>query len=165
MLSLHPAYEDDSLGWEPALLGTWQDVDDNVSLVIERGEWRSYKIQYVHPIESGELTGYITAIGDDRFLDVMPVRGTDRGSFVVPVHALVRVQLSGDRLEVTALSYDWFFDRLRAGATLPRLEVTLDQKENALITSSSKQLRDWIRMQPRDGPMFGAAAVFTRKSH
>ena len=61
-------------------LGGGRDVPTlrNVNLEIERGEWKSYRIKYVHPVESGTLTGYLTAIGDDRFLDVMPARGEDR---------------------------------------------------------------------------------------
>ena len=82
VLSLNPLYEDETIGWDPALLGGWQDVDDKSSMEIERGEWKSYRIKYVHPIETGTLTGYLTAIGDDRFLDVMPARGEDRGSFL-----------------------------------------------------------------------------------
>jgi hypothetical protein len=163
VLSLHPAYDDDSLGWDPALLGTWIDVDDNASMVIERGDWRSFKIHYVHPIETGDLTGYLTAIGDDRYLDVMPARGEDRGAFVIPVHGVLRLELTGDRLELTPLSYDWFFDRVRGRQAIPGLDVAMDQKENALIASPSSKLRDWLRLQPRDGRMFGAGAVFTRK--
>ena len=163
VLSLHPAYEDESIGWEPALLGTWEDVEDNASLVIERGEWKSYRIRYVHPIERGELTGYVTSIGDDRYLDVMPIRGEDRGAVVIPVHAIVRMQLAGNRLELTPLSYDWLADRVRARTAIPGLAITLDQKENALITSPAARLRGWIRKQPRDGTMFGAGAVFIRK--
>jgi hypothetical protein len=163
VLSLHPAYDDESLGWDPDLLGSWRDEDDNASLQIDRGDWRSYKIRYVHPIETGEVTGFLTSIGDARYLDVMPPRGEDRGAFLVPVHALLAVNLSGDRLELTPLSYDWFFDRLHAKATVPGLSASLDQKENALIVSPSSVLRDWIRRQPREGRMFGASAVFTRK--
>jgi hypothetical protein len=163
VLSLHPAYDDESLGWDPALLGTWVDGDDNASMIIERGDWRSFKIRYVHPIETGDLTGYLTAIGDDRYLDVMPARGEDRGAFVIPVHGLLRIDLAGDRLELTPLSYDWFFDRIRGRVAIPGLDVALDQKENALIASSSARMRDWLWRQPRDGRMFGAGAVFTRK--
>jgi hypothetical protein len=163
VLSLQPAYNDEALGWDPALLGVWQDADDNASLEIERGEWRSYRIHYVHPIESGDLTGYLTAIDDARYLDVMPARGEDRGAFVIPVHAVLRVALTGDRLELTPLSYDWFFDHIRARRPIAGLRVALDQKENALIASPVTGLRDWLRRQPLDGKMFGASAVFTRK--
>jgi len=166
VLSLNPAYDDHSIAWEPELLGTWQNVEDNASLEIERGEWRSYKVHYEYPIETGDLTGYLTAIGDERYLDVMPARGEDHGSFLIPVHAIFRVRLQGDRLEMAALSYDWFLDRLRSSRPVTGLQVVQDQKENAVIVSSTARLRTWLRRQPAAAPAFGAAATFMRsKSH
>jgi len=162
VLSLHPAYDDESIVWDPALAGRWQNVEDNASLEIERGEWRSYRIRYAHPIESGELTGYLTAIGTERYLDVMPARGEDHGAFLVPVHAVLRVRLQGDSLELTALSYDWFFERLRGSQGIPRLSAVEDQKENALIVSPTAQLRSWLRSGPGKGAAFGAPATFAR---
>jgi len=164
VLSVNPGYDETTLVWDPALLGNWYDADDKATLKIERGEWKSYRVHYVHPIETGDLTGYLTIIGDDRYLDVMPARGEDRGSFLIPVHALLRVRLDGDRLELAPLSYDWFLDRLRAGRSIPGLSVALDQKENALVVSPVDRLRDWVRTQPVAGPMFGAPATFTRKT-
>jgi hypothetical protein len=162
VLSLHPAYDDESIAWEPALLGTWQDSEDNASIEIGRGEWRSYSVRYVYPAESGNLTGYLTVVGDERYLDLMPVRGQDRGSFLIPVHAVLRLRLEGDTLELAPLSYDWFFDRLRPGQPIPGLSVTRDQKENALIVSSTARLRTWLRGQAPASPALGAPATFTR---
>lgn len=164
VLNVNPAYNDETIGWDPALLGSWDDADDKASMQIERGEWKSYRVKYVHPIESGTLTGYLTSVGDERFLDVMSSRGEDRGSFLVPVHAVLRVLLEGDRLELTPISYDWMNKRLRAGTRIGGLEVALDQKENTLIVSPTAAIRAWLRKQPKDGPMFGASAVFTRKA-
>jgi hypothetical protein len=163
VLALNPVYEGEQIGWEPALVGSWQNTDDKASMDIERGEWKSYKVHYVHPIETGDLTAYLTTIGDVRYLDVMPVRGEDRGSFLIPAHAVLRVTLEDNRLELTPLSYDWFFDRVRAGRGVAGLLVAMDQKENAVIMSPGARLRDWLRTQPPDGEMFGASAVFTRK--
>lgn len=163
VLSLHPAYDDETIAWEPSLAGSWLAADDKVTLEVERGEWKSYRIEYVHPIETAVVTGHLTAIGDDRYLDVMPARGEDRGSFLVPVHAVLRVRLEDDRLELTPLSYDWFDDRLRARQPIAGLGVETDQKKNALIVSPTARLRTWLRGQPSTGPMFGASAVFTRK--
>jgi hypothetical protein len=163
VLSVHPAYDSDSIAWEPNLVGKWHNADDNASMDIQRGEWRSYKVLYEHPIEKGELTGYLTSIGDERYLDVMPVRGEDRGSFLVPVHVVLRVRLEEDKLELTPISYDWFSDRLRPGHDVPGLAVALDQKENALITSPTAKLRTWLRAQRAEGPTFGAPATFVRK--
>ncbi|MEN3337919.1 MAG: hypothetical protein V7647_1595 [Acidobacteriota bacterium] len=164
VVSLNPAYDDDSIGFEPRLVGAWQDVEDDCSMQIESGEWKSYRIRYVHPIETGTVTAYLTAVGDTRYLDVMPAAGVDRGSFVVPVHVVLRVVLNGDRLELTPLSYDWFAARLHAGGLAgASLEAAFDQKQNALIVSPAAKLRGWLRRQPESSPAFGASAVFQRK--
>lgn len=163
VVTVHPTHDRDALVWEPALLGNWQSADDNSSLTIERGEWQSYRIHYVHPIESGDLTGYLTTIGKVRYLDVMPARGQDRGSFLLPVHATLRVHLEEHRLDISALSYDWFFDHLNTKAGVRGLNVVLDEKENALIASPAAVVRQWIARQPADGKMFGASASFARK--
>jgi hypothetical protein len=151
------------MGWDPRLVGAWADLDDNASMEIARAEWKSYRIHYVHPIETGDVTAYLTSVGDERYLDVMPARGAERGSFLIPVHGLLRVRIDADRLEVTPLSYDWLADRLRRNLPIAGLAVALDQKENALVVSPTARLRSWLRAQPADGPMFGAPAVFVRK--
>jgi hypothetical protein len=163
VLSLNPAYDDDTIAWDPNLLGSWVDADDKASIDVERGDWKSYRVRYVHPVETGVLTGYLTIVGNQRFLDVMPLRGEDRGSFVIPVHAVLHVELAGDRLDLTPLSYDWFSDRIREGQPIAGLGAVLDQKENALVVSPTAALRTWLRVQAPDSPMFGASATFTRK--
>ena len=164
VVSLNPVYDGETIGWDPTLLGHWDDPEDKSSLDIERGEWKSYRIKYIHPSESGTLTGYLTSVGDERFLDVMPVRGADHGSFLIPAHALLRVDLDGDRLELTPISYDWLYEQLRTHTSLGGLDVALDQKENAVIVSSTQALRGWLRKQPKDEAVFGSSAVFMRKA-
>ena len=163
VVSLNPLYDSESMGWDPRLVGAWADVDDNASMLIQAAEWKSYRIHYVHPVETGDVTGYLTSLDDERYLDLMPARGEDRGSFLVPVHAILRLRLDGDRLELTPLSYDWILPRLRAGGGAGGFAAVLDQKENALIVSPTARLRSWLRAQPPTGAMFGAPAVFVRK--
>ena len=163
VLSLEPAYDDESLGWDPDLIGAWHDVDDNASLKIEAAEWRSYRLHYEHPSEKGDVTGFLTIVGDDHYLDLMPPRGEDRGSFLLPAHALLRVDLAGDGLVLTPLSYDWFADRLRSGRLLGgALSAVFDQKQNALIVSPTSRLRAWLRTQPKESMAWGAPATFVR---
>lgn len=164
VVSLNPVYDGETIGWDPALLGHWYDAEDRSSLDVERGEWKSYRIKYSHPSESGMLTGYLTSIGDERFLDVMPVRGADRGSFLIPAHAVFRVELAADRLALTPISYDWMYEQVRSQTAVGGLDVVLDQKENAVIVSSTQALRAWLRKQPKDDVVFGAGAVFARKA-
>jgi hypothetical protein len=163
VLSLEPAYDDESLGWEPDLIGAWHDVDDNASLKIEAAEWRSYRIHYEHPSEKGDVTGFLTVVGDDHYLDLMPARGEDRGSFLLPVHLVLHVALDRDELVLTPLSYDWFADRLRSGRPPGgALSAVFDQKQNALIVSPTTDLRAWLRSQPKESLAWGAAATFSR---
>lgn len=163
VVSVNPSHTRDSLVWEPGLLGDWQNVDDASSMTIERGEWQSYTVEYAHTIEKGRLTGYLSTIGKDRYFDVMPARGEDHGAFLLPLHLVVRVKLEGDRLELTPLSYDWFFDRVQKKVGVPGLTVVMDEKENALIVSPTAALRTWIARQPLAGGSVGPAAVFVRK--
>ena len=140
VLSLNPLYDDESIVWDAALLGQWSDPDDNVTLEIQKGEWRSYKVHYEHPIETGDLTGYLTEIKGTWYLDVMPARGEDRGSFLVPVHAALRVQIENDTLEMIPLSYDWFFERVRSAKGIQPLAAALDQKQNVLLAAATSRV-------------------------
>lgn len=162
VLSLHPAHDDASIVWDPALVGTWVNEDDRVTVVLGRGEWRSYRIEYEHPIEKGTLTGYLTTLGPQTYIDVSPVRGQDYGSFLVPVHALLRIDRQADTLTVQALDYDRFSLAAKQGG-LPGLPMTLDQKQNTILTASTAAFRKWLKAGAIE-PMFGARAVFKRKA-
>ena len=162
VLALHPAHDDPSIIWDPALVGTWVNEDDRVTAVVGRGEWRSFRIEYEHPIEKGTLTGYLTTLGKDTYLDVSPVRGQDYGSFLIPVHALLRVERQADTLTIQALDYDRFALAVKQGG-IPGLPMTLDQKQNVILTGSTAALRKWLKAGAVEA-MFGARAVFKRKA-
>jgi hypothetical protein len=163
VLSLHPAYDDQSLAWDATLVGTWRDAEDNVLLKIDAAEWRSYRVHYEHPVEKGDLTAFLTLIGDARYLDLMPPRGEDRGSFVIPAHAVVRLDRDEDRIVVTPLSYDWFADRLHEHrGSVAGVATVFDQKENALIVAATQDFRIWLRNQNKESAVWGAGATFTR---
>jgi hypothetical protein len=162
VLSLHPAHDDASIVWDPALVGTWVNDEDRVTAVLGRGEWRSYRIDYEHPIEKGTLTGYLTTLGAQTYLDVSPVRGQDHGSFLIPVHALLRIERQAETLTVQALDYDRFSRAAKQGG-LPGLPMTVDQKQNTILTASTVAFRKWLKAGAVE-PMFGARAVFKRKA-
>ena len=84
-------------------------------------------------MRKGDLTAFLTIVGDTHYLDVMPARGEDHGSFLTPLHAILRVETTDDRLTLTPLSYDWFADRLHAGRDTDALLAVFDQKQNVLL--------------------------------
>lgn len=164
VLALHPLYDDASLAWDPALVGAWIDDEDRVTVTIERGEWKSYRIAYEHPIEKGLLTGYLTVVDDRQYLDVSPVRGQDFGSFLIPAHATLRIERTPETLTVQALDYDRFAMAVKKGG-LDGLALTIDQKQNVLVTEPTAGLRKWLaRIAATPDVWFGARAVFKRKT-
>jgi len=164
VLALQPSYDDASLAWDPELVGTWVNDDDRVTVTIERGEWKSYRIAYEHPIEKGLLTGYLTVVDDRQYLDVSPVRGEDHGSFLIPVHAVLRIQRTAEALTVQALDYDRMAMAAKKGG-VEGLALTIDQKQNVLVTDTTSAMRKWLaRIAATPEVWFGAGAVFKRKT-
>jgi hypothetical protein len=158
VVSLQPVYDDDTLAWEDGLLGRWRDAEDNVEVTVERGEWRSYKVHYKHPVEEADFTARLTAIGDAYFLDLMPVRGLDYGAVLIPAHLVVRVARDGDKWRVSGLDYDRLREQVKAGRQ-PAFATT-DQRQNVVLTGSTAALRAWLRA--RDEKDFTAPATFER---
>jgi hypothetical protein len=154
-------YDEGSLAWDEALVGTWRDAEDDIDVTIERAEWRSYTIRYKHPVESGAFTAHLTVVDDARYLDLMPERGQDYGPLVVPVHAIVRLEQQAGRMTITPLDYDRLSSMARGGAR-QRSEpaAVMDQKQNVFLTGSTAELRQWLRSQ--GDKVLGAAATFTR---
>ncbi len=159
--SLHPFYEADTLEFDEALLGQWENRDDGMVIQVERGEWKSYKVKY--PATGGPvvLTGFLTRIGDSRVLDLTTWRPADPASLLVPIHLAVRLQLLGDSLTVAPMDYDRLLTEVERGR-LPRLHPALDGRKNVLLTADTAALRAWLGAA-RVADVFGESTRFTRR--
>jgi hypothetical protein len=165
VLGLDRFYDEPSIAFDERLLGSWRDADDNVTLTVERSDWRSYRIQYVHPTETGTLTGYLFKQGPTMYLDLAPVRGKDFGSFVVPAHGLVRVTFGNDPREVTVapLSFDWFARGLAEQTLPPSIRATKGERDQILLAAGRTELQAWLAARTADDPAFGAEATFKKQ--
>jgi hypothetical protein len=160
VLGLDRFYDEAAITFDERLLGSWKDADDNVTAVIERSEWRSYKIKFTHPIETGTLTAYLFKEGTATYLDLAPVRGQDGGSFMMPGHALVRVTIAPNELTVAPLAHEWFM-RALAAKTLPAaLQGFRSEREQIILAAPRAALRRWLQSRTSDDAAFGAQAVF-----
>jgi hypothetical protein len=160
VVSLLPAYDDQSVTFDETLLGQWENAEDGTRATIERGEWRSYKITYVERTSPRIFQGNLTKIGASQFLDLTEMRGTDPGPFLVPVHGLAKIAVKDDTLDVALADYDWFM-RAITRKTLGRLSTAVDDRRNAVITSTTADVRRWLAQAPAGA--FAAPATFTRK--
>jgi hypothetical protein len=157
---LQPAYDDQSVVFDEALLGQWENAEDGERAAIERGEWRSYRITYVDRTATRTFQGNLTRIGATTLLDLTEMRGADPGPLLVPVHALIRVTVAGDTLTTARLDYDRFM-RARTQKTIGLPPSAVDDRRNAVITAPTSELRRWLLKMPADA--FTAPATFTRR--
>jgi hypothetical protein len=165
VLGLDRFYEEPSIAFDERLIGNWRDADDNVTVTVEKSDWRSNRIQYVHPTETGALTGYLFKQGAAAYLDLAPVRGKDFGSFVIPAHGLVRVTFGPDAREITIapLAFDWFAKGL-ADHTLPAaLRPTKGERDQILLAGARPDLQAWLAARPATDSAFGPDAVFRKQ--
>jgi hypothetical protein len=160
VVSLQPAYDQQSVAFDESLIGRWENADDETSAVIDRGEWRSYKIAYTDRFTTLTFHGNLTTIGAATFLDLTQVRGADAGPYLLPVHGIFRIAVAGDTLSVAALDYGWFTRATTAKQTVG-LTTALDDRRNVVVTSSTQELRRWLARAPDSA--FGAPARFARK--
>jgi hypothetical protein len=160
--SLHPAYDKPSIRHDPALVGAWEDQDRQYSMVIASGAWQSYRVTVTAQSRETVLTGYEFAIGQSRFIDVTLEHGLEAGPIVIPTHGVAEVRVSGDRLEIRPLDYDWFHRALNQKA-LKGLSAVVDERENVLVTSSSRELRSWIAANHSREGVLGPPITFTRR--
>ena len=165
VLGLDRFYDEPSITFDERLLGNWRNADDNVTVTVERSDWRSYRIQYVHPTETGALTGYLFKQGSATYLDLVAVRGKDFGSFVVPAHMLVRITYGTDPREITAapLSFDWFAKGPADQSVAGSLHPLKGERDQILLGATRVELQAWLKARPAPDPAFGPDAVFRKQ--
>jgi len=163
VLGLDRFYDDLSITFDARLLGVWRADDDDVTVRVERSDWRAYRVTYEQTIESGALAAYLFKAGDGLFVDLTPARGQDFGSFVVPVHAILKVAVEADELRVSQLSFDWADQGLRLHQLPESLGVVRAERGQILMSAGPAVLEAWLAGLAADAPAFGPLTTFRRQ--
>ncbi len=159
--TLQPVYDAESLVVDEALAGTWQAQEAPITVVVERGEWKSYRVTYTERKESYALVAYLTRIGENVFVDLTPAHGVEEVPLMIPVHGVALLRHSGDSLAVVPLDYDWYTAAIREKKA-GRPEGAIDARQNILLTSKTDTLRAWLSQQVKTGEGFREPTAFTR---
>lgn len=159
--TFHPLYDEASIAFEPALIGTWENIDSQVTVVVERGDWRSYRIDYTERTTTTHFTAFLTEVGGARFLSVRPEDGLERPAFLVATHGPLQITLTGDEVRVRELDYDEVLRRLNA-RTLG-VAAAKDLKQNVVMTTETPALRKWLATAVRDERLFADWKTLSRK--
>lgn len=160
VVTLQPAYEPDTIAFDPALVGTWVAGDDDMSLAFERAEWHSYHLTVQERDNRTRLSARLTRVGARLYLDVSSRDGADVAPLLLPVHGLYRVDLEGDVLSLADLNYELLERQARGGAT--GLPMAIDARNNVIITASTADLRQWLVLHAADDGVFAAPTILRR---
>lgn len=162
IVALHPFYAESALVLDDRLAGRWQSLEDNVVVTIERGEWRSYRIAYEHPIDKRTVTGYLFKAGDHFLVDLSPVRGEDPGPFLLSGHALVRLSFGQDELQIAPLDLD-AMTRAVASRTAPaELLPVVTERGQIALTAERTALTRWLSTLKPDATVWANDTTLTR---
>lgn len=162
VVALHPVYDPDSIAFEPSLVGAWTSDEDNVTVTFDRAEWHSYHLVLDDGGKVTRLSARLTRLADDLLLlDLTPLDGTDAPELTLPVHMIFRVTVGADALTIAALNYDRFYALAKAGPS--GLGLTIDGRQNAVITAATPELRAWLAQHANDEGVFAAPTTLTRR--
>lgn len=141
-VSLHPLAVpngNDTI-FEPALLGTWEEVKADSrgpkdKYVVDRAE-SGYKVTVVSGSDKAEGTMHLMKLGDRYLLDVLcPSDGAPP-----PVHLFVRLRLEKDAAWLSEMDTPWLREQIEASG-LRHEVVRQDEQEKVVLTASTAELR------------------------
>lgn len=160
MVSLQPSYDDSSLAFDAGLTGAWISTEDGTRLDIEEAEWRSYKLMLHDGPKITTVTAHLTHAGTRDLLDVMPLAGVDLPPMTLPVHGIFVIHRDGDRLSTQAIDFDALRARVRRHAA--PIAMSLDERDDVVITAPVDALRQWLSIEGPGGPPLVTPIAWTR---
>jgi hypothetical protein len=160
--SLQPIYDDESIVFDDGLVGTWENRESEVTVVINRGEWRSYHLAFTDRFGTTRWTGHLARAGAARLLNVRPEDGVERQAFLVATNGFMQIEVEQDRVRVREPEYAVILERTKAGKL--GLDAAIDLKQNVLITSSSSKVRTWLAAALKDETLWAEWKTFARSS-
>ena len=160
--SLHPVYDDESIVFDEGLVGTWAIKESEITVVIGRGEWRSYHIAFTDRFGTTKFTGHLARVATARFLNVRPEDGLERPAFLTATNGVLQIEIEPTRVRVREPEYGIVLARLNAGKL--GLDGATDLKQNIIITAPTNALRAWLVKALEDEEIWADWKVFTRST-
>lgn len=162
-VSLYPLYDDLSLTFDPAFVGSWE-VEEGETWTFKKGdEARKYKVTIADATgdegkpETHELEGGLVNLSGRLFLDLS---SDDTGLTGAPAHIFARVRIVRDygdgenKLEVAWLSHYWMEETLKQEKQLTHMPASHGK---TIITAPTLDLQDFFRRHAWDEEAFSSA--------
>jgi len=172
--SVNPLYTEKDLIFDPALVGTWGETNDDTRLVFTRDGEKTYKWTIHEKEGQSEFRAHLLRLGAHRFLDARVARmkgkweGSEWGraaSVLRPAHVFFKISLTNDTLRLDALDPDWLNKLLKKDTQAiahERITEPDHDDERILLTASTADLQRFILKHAGDTNAFAKAEPVVR---
>ncbi len=170
--SVHPLYTEETVVFEPALVGVWATADGEKIAIVKEGKDKNYEVTYqqkdLSEGASGKYNARLVRLGEYLFLDVYPdKKAVDTLMeakpvwYLLPTHTFYRVQLNGDAVTVSLVD-DELVTKSEP-STLAHEEIGAEDGENGyLLTASSAELQAGLAKRAGDEKIYLKLGEFRR---
>ncbi len=145
--TLFPLYSEETLVFEPLLLGIWEEGDEE-RWTFSAADPQSFHLQ-IRDDEglTGEFDVHMVDLEGALFLDLYAEEPPDDWSDVyelhfVPVHAFIRIDVTHEELTMAFMNIDWLREHLEENPSA--LEHKMLGKDQVLVTAQTPALQRFV---------------------
>jgi len=163
--SLYPLYTEDDLVFDQALVGFWEDPDDDMLWIFEAGEKKSYQLTIIDDEEKSDFIVHLLVLGGQTYLDFYPIDlKLDSGfyeSHFIRVHTFYHIELADGRLMISSLNEDFIREQIRNGQM--NLEILKLEDGQEITISKTEDLQEFILSNGESDELWDDPSYLTRK--
>jgi hypothetical protein len=162
--SIHPLYDDKSMAFDPALVGTWvADEDEEYVFTVTDTTRGMYTLVSEEGGAQARFEAALLELGGVSFLDIYPDAPDTENSFymdhLLRVHNILRVEMDADTLWASDFDAEWL-QTMANRKSLRLSHVPLDGA--VLLTGSTKELQAFVAKYAKTPEAFSEPAKFVR---
>jgi hypothetical protein len=145
--SLNPVYTDETLTFEPALVGVWKQPATRARWNFSQLDEKSYRLEYTDEKgQHGRFIGRLAKLDGELFLDLYPEEITTEGNgfydfHLIPIHTIYRVRVAEGGLKLAAIDFLWLDDHLTKNPAEIQYATFNNRK---LITAPTAEVQKFV---------------------
>lgn len=161
--SLNPLFTAKDLIFNPTLIGTWTDNNNNTWTFL-KGKEKSYELIYTEKNSPAKFKAHLVKLGKYQFLDLAPKEpGIDNSFFaahLIPVHTFSRIWIAEDSLRLSVLDNGW----LKKMIDSKKISIAHQrQGDGIILTASTRELQKLVVAYADNPKAFPEPGVLRRR--
>jgi hypothetical protein len=165
LTSYHPWFPEKESILVPGIEGQWENTEEELVMRFQKHEKSSYILHYAEKDKRARYRVRIARIEGKYCCDFMPLAAEINDfhrPFLRPLHSLMVLELSGEKLKITPPNYDWFDKKAKSGQ-LAGLRHERFSDNRLVLTSPTEDLRKFLSEHLGDKGFLGKSLDLVRK--